>query len=145
MWKFEFLDVFADELKEIQTLDVVEEELKLSLDEVYAIFKEEHDSSTLEPIYNKGFTLLKELHNPTPMDPSHYDNFSLNDHFGELVLSSTSYTSKFCSRHPNEVWVKGFFLMVPHEEYVIPMSPFDDGMHRVPYYLHFSEASFVTL
>ena len=41
---------------------MVEEELELSLDEGYAIFKEEHDSSTLEPIYDKGFTLLKELH-----------------------------------------------------------------------------------
>ena len=42
-------------------------------------------------------------HNPIPMDPSHYDNFSLTDHLGELVLSPTSYTSKFCSSHPNEV------------------------------------------
>ena len=61
------LDVFEYELEEIQTLDVVEEELELSLDEGYAIFKEEHDSSTLEPIYDKGFTILKELHNPTPV------------------------------------------------------------------------------
>ena len=43
----------------------------MSLDEGNANFKEEHDSSTLEPIYDKGFTLLKELHNPTPMDTSH--------------------------------------------------------------------------
>ena len=33
---------------------------------------------------------------------------------GELVLSPTSYTSKFCNIRPNEVWVKGFFFMVPH-------------------------------
>ena len=96
---------------------MVEEELDLSLDEGYAFFKEEHDSSTLQPTYDKGFTLLKELHNTTPMDPSHYENFSLIDHLGELVLSPTSYTSKFCSSHPNEVCVKGFFLMVPHEEH----------------------------
>ena len=64
------LDAFEYVLKEIQTLDVVEEELELSLDEGYAIFKE-HDSSTLEPIYDKGFTLLKELHDTTHMDPSH--------------------------------------------------------------------------
>ena len=38
------LDVFEDGIEEIQTLDVVEEELELSLDEGYAIFKEEHDS-----------------------------------------------------------------------------------------------------
>ena len=66
------LDVFEYELEEIQTLDVVEEELELSLDEGYAIFKEEHDSSTLEPIsYDKGFALFKELHDTTHMDPSH--------------------------------------------------------------------------
>ena len=53
------LYVFESEIEEIQTLDVVEEELELSLDESYVIFKEEHDSSTLEPIYDKGFTLLK--------------------------------------------------------------------------------------
>ena len=50
---------------------MVEEELELSLDEGYANFKEEHDSSTLEPIYDKGFTLLKELHDTTHMDPYH--------------------------------------------------------------------------
>ena len=33
------LDVFEDELEEIQTLDVVEEELYLYLDEGYTIFK----------------------------------------------------------------------------------------------------------
>ena len=46
--------VFEYDIEEIQTLDVVEEELELSLDEGYTIFKEEHDSSTLEPIYDKG-------------------------------------------------------------------------------------------
>ena len=46
---FNVLDVFEVELEEIQTLDVVEEELELSLDEGYAMFKGEHDSSTLEP------------------------------------------------------------------------------------------------
>ena len=71
------LDVFEYELEEIQLLDVVEEELELSLDEGYAIFKEEHDSSTLEPIYDKGFTLLKELHDTTHMDPSHDENSAL--------------------------------------------------------------------
>ena len=39
------LDVFEYEIEEIQTLNVVEEELELSLVEGYAIFKEEHDSS----------------------------------------------------------------------------------------------------
>ena len=125
---------------------MVEEELELSLDEGYAIFKEEHDSSTLEPIYDKGFTLLKELHNPTPMDPSHYDNFSLTDHLGELVLSPTSYTSKFCSSHDaNEVWVKSFFLMVPHEEHGHSIYPFDDVIIRKPSYLHLQKNPFLPL
>ena len=53
------LDVFEVELEEIQTLDEVEEELELSLNEGYANFKEEHDSSTLEPIYDKGFTIFE--------------------------------------------------------------------------------------
>ena len=48
---------------------MVEEELELSLDEGYAIFKEEHDSSTLEPIYEKGFKILKELHYTTHIYP----------------------------------------------------------------------------
>ena len=57
---------------------------------------------------------------------------------GELVLSPTSYTSKFCSIHPNEVWVKGSFFMVPHEEYKISIYPkFNDDMIRYPSYLHF--------
>ena len=42
-------DVFEVELEDIQTLGVVEEELELSLDEGYAMFKGEHDSFTLEP------------------------------------------------------------------------------------------------
>ena len=56
--------------------------------------------------------------------------------FCDLVLSPTSYTSKFCNIHPNEVRVKGSFFMVPHEEYKIYISPFDDDMIREPYYLH---------
>ena len=39
MWKLNVLDVFEHELEEIQTLDVVEEEVEWSLDEGYAIFK----------------------------------------------------------------------------------------------------------
>ena len=32
--------------------------------------------------------------------------------------------------------MKGLFLMVPHEEYGIPISPLDYDMNRVPSYLH---------
>ena len=70
------------------------------------------------------------------MEPSHDGNFALSNPSGELVLSPTSYTSTFCSIHPNKEWVKGFFFMVPYEEYGILISPFDDKMTSVPYYLH---------
>ena len=76
----------------------------------YTIFEEVHNSTTLEPTHEECFPFSREVNNPTPMDTSHYDNFSLTDHLGELVLSPTSYTSKFCSIHPNEVWVKCFFI-----------------------------------
>ena len=109
----------------------------MSLDEGYAIFKEEHDSSTLEPIYDKGFTLLKELHDTTHMHHSHDANYAIFYLLGDLFHSPTSYTSKFCSIHPNEVWVKGFFLMVPHEEYGTPRLNFYDDMNGAHYYLHF--------
>ena len=58
---------------------------------------------------------------------------------GVLVLSPTSYTSKFCNIHPNEVWLKGFFLMVPHEEYETPRLNFYDDMIGAHYYLHFQQ------
>ena len=108
------LNVFEYDLEEIQTLYVVEEELELYLDEGYAIFKEEHDSSTLEPIYDNSFTLLKEIHDTTHMDPSHDETSILFDHLGELYHFPTSYNSMFCNISLNEVWVKGFFFMVPH-------------------------------
>ena len=88
----------------------MEEELELSLDEGYANFKEEHDSCTLEPIYDKCFTLLKEMHDTTHMDPYHDETYALFEHLGEIFYSPTSYNSIFCSIHPNEVWMKGFFL-----------------------------------
>ena len=69
-----------------------------------------HDSTTLEPTYEEIFALLREVNDNTPMYPSRDENFALSDHLGELVISPTSYTSKFCSIHPNEVWMKGFFL-----------------------------------
>ena len=76
------------------------------------------------------------MHNPNPMDPLHYKFFSLTDHLGELVLYPTSYTSKFCSISLNEVWVKGFFFMVPQEEYETPIITFYDDMVGEKYYSH---------
>ena len=49
--------------------------------------------------------------------------FSLSNPLGDSVLSPISYASIFCSIHPNEVWVRVFFLMVTHEEYETPISP----------------------
>ena len=98
-----------------------------------------HDSTTLEPKYEESFAFLREVHVSAPMDPSHDEKFTLSDHLGELVLSPASYTSKFCSIHPNEVWVKCFFFIVPHEGYGIYISPFDDEMIRGPSYLNLQQ------
>ena len=98
-----------------------------------------HDSTTLEPTHEESFAFLREVHNPTPMDPSHDEIFSLSNPLGELVLSPASYTSTFCSIHPNEVWVKGFFFMVPHEENGHSIYTFDDGIIRESYYLNFQQ------
>ena len=108
----------------------------MSLENGYTLFEEVHDSTTLEPTYEESFVFLREVHVPTPMDLSHDELFALSNHLGEMVLSPTSYTSTFCRIHPNEVWVKGFFFMVPHEEYGLSISPFDYDMTREPYYLH---------
>ena len=134
--KLQVLDVLEDYSDDIQALVMVEEELELPLENGYTLFEEVHDSTTLEPTYEESFAFLREVHAPTLMDPSHDENVSLSNHLGELVLSPTSYTSIFCSIHPNEVWVKGLFLMVPHEEYETSISPFDDDIIRAPNYLH---------
>ena len=73
------------------------------------------------------------------MDSSHDENFALSDHLGELVISPTSYTSKFFSIQPNEVWVKGFFFMAPHEEYGTPRLNFYDEMVGAHYYSHLKQ------
>ena len=110
----------------------MEEELELNLENGYTLFVEVHDSTTLEQTYEESSTFFREVHVPTPMDPSHDENFAHYDHLGELILAPTSYTSKFCSIHPNEVWVKGFFFIVPHKECGIYISAFDDEMIREP-------------
>ena len=78
------------------------------------------------------------------MELSRDENFSLSNPLGELVLSPTSYTSTFCSIHPNEVWVKGFFLMMPHEEYGTPISLIEWHEWSAIYFT-FAAASFVIL
>ena len=130
------IDVFVDYLDDIQSLFVVEEELELPLENGYILFGQVNDSTTLEPTYEESFAFLREVHVPTPMDPSHDENFSLYNPLGELVLSPTSYTFIFFSIHPNEVWVKGFFFMVPCEDYGISISPFDYDMTRLLSSLH---------
>ena len=120
---------------------MVEEELAFPLENRYTFFEEVHDSTTLEARHEEIFSFLRKVHNTTPMDPSNYENFSLYDHLGELVLSPTSYTFKFCSIHLKEVWVKYFFLMVPHEEHGHYISPFDDVIIGGHYYSHFHQNS----
>ena len=137
------LDVFQDNLDGSEELVMVEEELEFPLENGYTLFKE--DSTTLEPTHEEFFAFLREVHTPTSMYPSHDKKISLSENLGKLVLSPTSYTSKFCSIHPNEVWVKGFFFMVPHEEYGLSISPFEDDMIMEPYYLHFQKHPFFTL
>ena len=90
---------------------MVEEELELPLENGYTRFGEVHDSTTLEPTYEESFEFFREVHVPTHMDPSHDENFSLSNPLGELVLSPTSYTSKICSNHPNEVWMKVYLFI----------------------------------
>ena len=82
---------------------MVQEELELPLQNGYTLFEDEvHDSTTLEPNYEEFFSFLREVHVPTPKDPSRDENFALYDNLGELVLSPTSYTSKFCSINPKK-------------------------------------------
>ena len=94
----------------MRTCAMVEEELELPLEYGCTLFEEVHDSTTLEPTYEGSFSFLREVHVPTLMDPSHDEHFSLSNPLGEFVFSPTSYTSKFCSIHPNEVWLKVFFM-----------------------------------
>ena len=96
-----------------------------------------HDSTTLEPTYEDFFSFFREVNVPTPMETSH------DNPLGELFLSPTSHTSIFRSIHPNEVWVKGLFVMVSHEEYETPISPFDDDTIREPYLLHLQQHPFL--
>ena len=112
--KLKVLDLFEYDIDEIQSLVVVEEELDFPLEDGCTLFEEVHDSTTLEPNHEEILAFLRDVHTTTPMDPSHDEIFSLSDHLGELVISPTSYTSKFWSIHPNEVWVKSLFFIVPH-------------------------------
>ena len=89
---------------------MVEDELEFPFENSCTLFEEVHDSTTLEPTYEESVTLLREMHDPTPMEPSHDENLVLHNPLAELILSPTSYTSIFCSIHPDEVWVKGFFF-----------------------------------
>ena len=45
----------------------------------------------------------------------------------------------FCSISLNEVWVKGFFLMVPHEEYGTPRFNIYDYIVGAHYYSNFQQ------
>ena len=55
--KLQVLDVFEDEIYDIQPLVVVEEELDFPLDNGYTHFEEVHGWTTLEPTYEECFSL----------------------------------------------------------------------------------------
>ena len=82
---------------------------------------------------------MKELHDTTHMDPSHDETSTLFYHLGELVHSPTSYNSMFCSISLSELWVKGFFFMVPHEEYGTPRFTLYDDMVGAHYYSYLQQ------
>ena len=67
--KLQVLNVFEYDIDDIQSLVVVEEELEFPLEDGCTLFKEVHDSTTLEPIYGESFTFFRELHAPTLMEP----------------------------------------------------------------------------
>ena len=71
----------------------------------------------------------------------HDETSTLSDHLGEIVHSPTSYNSMFCIISLNEVWVKGFFFMVPHEEYGTPRFIFYDDMVGEHSYSHWKKHS----
>ena len=79
------------------------------------------------------------------MDPSHDETSTLFDHLGGLAHSPTSYNPMFCNISLNEVWVEGFFFMMPHEEYGTPRFNFYDEMVGSHSFSKFSTESFVTL
>ena len=135
--KLQVIDFFEYDIDEIQSLVLVEEELELPLENGYTIFEEVHNSTTLELTHEEIFAFFREVHNTTLWILHIMTILHLLIIWVTLVLSPTSHTSKFCSSHPNEVWVKGFFFMVPHEEYGLSISPFEDDMIMEPYYLHF--------
>ena len=49
----------------------------------------------------------------------------------------------FCNIRLSEVWVKGLFFMVPHEEYGTPRFTFYDDMVVENYYSHFQKHPFL--
>ena len=78
---------------------MVEEELEFPLEDGCTLFKEVHNSITLEPTYEGSFTILREVHDTTSIEPSYDESFTLYDHLGDLVHSSTSRPSISCNIH----------------------------------------------
>ena len=56
--ELQVLDVFGDDINEIQSLVVVEEELEFPLENGYTLFGELHHSTTLKPPMRKFFHFL---------------------------------------------------------------------------------------
>ena len=86
--------------------------------------EEAHDLTTIGPA-NDGKDAFKILMGKNCKEVRLVHNFSLP------TFSATSIE--------DENWVKGFFFMVPHEEYETSTSPFDYDMTIVPSYLHLQQ------
>ena len=93
----------------------------MSLGESCRALEESHDLTTIGPAYD-GKYAFKILMGKSCKEVRLVHNFSLPTSFSATSIE-------------DENWVKGFFFMVPHEEYENSISPFDYDMTRVPSYL----------
>ena len=106
-----------------QALVLVQRDYELPLGESHKYLKEEHDITTIGP-ENDGEDAFKILMGKSCKEV-------------RLVHHSSLPTSISSTSIGDENLVKGFFLMLPHEEYENSISPFYDDMIRAPYSLHF--------
>ena len=87
--------------------------------------EEAHDLTTIGPS-DDGEDAFKILIDKSCKEVRLVHNYSLPTSFSATSIG-------------DENWVKGFFLMVPHEEYATYIYPFYYGMTRSPCSLHFHQ------
>ena len=108
-----------------QALVLVHRDYELPLGESCRSLEEEHDLITMVPA-NVGEDAFKILRGKSCKEVRLVHNFSLPTSFSATPIG-------------NEVWVKCFFFIVPHEEYETYISNFYDEKIIDPYYLHFQQ------